>query len=350
MSDSGANNFPRSKPQQRLRTGFSRWTQQLTTKEDGIHVHKVLGVLALCSFLWRVPQFGANDMGFATHAEWTLPTLFLHLCLNLSSFEFRIPAKRIRSDGGRMWPEYRLHSLVFVLRTLGCIAINWYEQRSQVHSEDQHHQLFRPNYTLNFYLVLASLAAADLSSHSVEHQSNSIRELKAPVAIKYYFSVMQFMATSVALFGDRRNSVYFYKVMVLQVTAFLLTLRRKNLVSHSLNVVLYGALLAGGLGIGLYEYVGRRSGGDVDALIMVGSMAALWRMGPWPSVLRNKYLIWTTMHCIVLQLVLRPVLEGDPSAFLTPMQVKLLSYSLFAGMVLYGFYKHVQAEKETKNT
>lgn len=81
-------------------TGLALWKKKLFTKEDSYHVHKTLGILVLCSYIWRLPKLGREDMGFRSYPEWTLPTLFLHLCLNLSSFEFHIPALRIKSDGG----------------------------------------------------------------------------------------------------------------------------------------------------------------------------------------------------------------------------------------------------------
>ena len=97
-------------------------------KEDPQFTHKILGGLALASFAWRLMRFGDDDMGFASHPEWTIPTLLLHLTLGASSFQFRIPSKRIATDGGRIWPEYRLHSFVFAARSMACITVNWYEE------------------------------------------------------------------------------------------------------------------------------------------------------------------------------------------------------------------------------
>lgn len=78
--------------------------EKLVTKEDPLLVHKTLGVLVLSSFAWRLSKTVSyeSDMGFASHPEWTIPTFFLHLCLNLSSFEFHIPKQRIK-EGGRIW-------------------------------------------------------------------------------------------------------------------------------------------------------------------------------------------------------------------------------------------------------
>ena len=76
---------------------ISQWKKQLITKEDPNHVHKTLGILVLFSYLYRLAQVGDSDLGFATQRHLTIPTLLLHLMLNASSFEFKIPAKRISS-------------------------------------------------------------------------------------------------------------------------------------------------------------------------------------------------------------------------------------------------------------
>jgi hypothetical protein len=326
----------------------------LFSNEDAFHVHKTLGLFALISYAWRFIRAGIgflhrlssfeeeeDDMGFASHPEWTIPTLCLHLALNLSSFEFRIPNRRIKTDGGRIWPEFRIHSTVFLCRSLAAIAINWYhhqyptittiqsgtnnkddndENYGNIHSTDHYH------YVWNLYIVLGAMAAADLCSYWVgDGHSRSIRDLAAPQAVKYFFSLIQFFATAAILFGLRRSSLYFMQCFVIQITAFLFTLRRKRLVSHGTNVVLYGCLLAFAVGVGVVELgthcyrtdLITRCPGDPTAIAIVTILActaALWRMGPWSTstsritqVLTNKYVIWTVLF-ILLQQVLRPVL------------------------------------------
>jgi hypothetical protein len=89
---------------------FRIWKEKLITHEDAYHSHKILGVLVLGIIIWRfvmvIVDFD-SDMGFASHPNWTFPTLLVHLALNLSSLQFKIPKQRIK-DGGRIWPEYRL--------------------------------------------------------------------------------------------------------------------------------------------------------------------------------------------------------------------------------------------------
>ena len=74
---------------------LSQWRKQLFTQEDPSHVHKILGLAVLASFIWRFSMIGESDMGFAIYPHLTLPTILLHWSLNLSSFIFHIPKKRI---------------------------------------------------------------------------------------------------------------------------------------------------------------------------------------------------------------------------------------------------------------
>lgn len=97
-------------------TTLQKWKQQLVTQDDAFHHHKILGSLVLGILIWRFmgilvgspPQSSATrnssnscDLRFLSHPEWTWPTLAIHFALNLSSFQFQIPQRRIQ-DGGRI--------------------------------------------------------------------------------------------------------------------------------------------------------------------------------------------------------------------------------------------------------
>lgn len=333
--------------------------QRLVTKEDPGHVHKVLGCLALLSFAWRlvvVSFIGADDdadMGFASHPQWTIPTLALHLALSWSSFFFTIPPQRIKTDGGRIWPEYRLHSSIFATRSLACIAVNAYHQHfhHQGQQEQPANTTTEPTFTywINWIIVLACMAAADVASYSVgKYHSPSVRELRAPPAAKYFFSVMQFFATAAHLVAwkRRRSSMYFYIVMVIQVSAFLLTLRRRHVVPHVFNLIAYGLLLVGGMATGLYECLLQSHAADcppLTAAAVVGltaCTAALWRLGPWwPPRLRNKYLVWTGVY-LALDRIWRPVLDDNrDTTLLTPRQLITMAWVALGLVAALGVYK-----------
>ena len=172
--------------------------QKLFTREDKPHrvfgVHKILGLGCLLHFVYRfavVATAFRPDMGFT--ATWdTVVLLGMHALLSSSSLIFRIPRKRI-VEGSRIWPEYRLHSIIFAYRSLACMALVWAEQRFAM----------PPAYWMNAAIVVASLAAADIASLSVgaASRSRTIRDLDAPPAMQFFFSVMQFHGTAGCLLG-----------------------------------------------------------------------------------------------------------------------------------------------------
>jgi hypothetical protein len=141
-------------------------------------------------------RINASDMGFLSHPQhssWL--TLALHAALPMSSFQFRIPARRIK-DGGRIWPEYRLHAAVFSLRSIVLIALyQWEKQQSR-----------QPNYAFNYVILMSGMLAADVSSWWVGRpfQSQSVRGLDTHPAVKLFFSFMQFNTSA----GLVRGSMY----------------------------------------------------------------------------------------------------------------------------------------------
>jgi hypothetical protein len=281
-----------SKSEALIVADVQEWKKQLITKEDPMHLHKTLGVLCLLSFIWRYAHIGSSDMGFLSHPQLTIPTLCLHLMLTASAFEFKIPARRIK-DGTRIWPEYRMHAMVFLCRSVAIIAMFWYEEQ---------HGLKR-HYDINLVIVLASMAAADLCSASVgqEFQSNSVRDIDTHPAVKYFFSVMQFYATAGFITGLRRYSFPFLSVMVVQLTPFLGTLRRKHLIGANFAAFLYGLFLVSSYFISVYF----SPGGTLKQLRLNGCFgltAAVWRLAPAPSFLKplqNKYIVWTSIGLIM---------------------------------------------------
>lgn len=309
------------------------WTSRLFTSEDRFLVHKIFATTVVMSYAWRfLFLLGDDDLGFQRFPEFTFPTLLLHVSLNLSSFIFRIPLKRICNGDSRIWPEYRLHSLVFVTRSLAVIALN-------------HVGLRHPYY--NYLLVIASMLAGDVCSRSVQMPSRSIRDLNAPPVVKFSFSLMQFLVTATILVGLKRNTFYFYTALVIQITPFIMTLRRKNLVTHSFNVFAYGGLLLVGLCLGICEVLLRCNVLTLYIISLLGCTAALVRMKSPIYLLRNKYILWTLLFGI-LEGFLRPltIVEIDtPSTKSNNMTIMVL-VSLFCwiemlGIIYYGWTLYI---------
>lgn len=309
-------------------TGLSAWKQQLITKEDPMHIHKTLGILCMISYIFRVIQIGPSDMGFATFPSLTMPTIILHLLLNITSLVFKIPSRRI-SSGYRIWPEYRLHSLVFLCRSLAVMTLFWYEQTFQK----------EPNYDYNLAIIMLGLVAADLSSYSQrQYRSSTIRDLDTEPWVKFLFSVAQFCGSANILIGLRyRYSFHMMSVIVVQCNAFMMTIRRKNLAGQSMLVALYGFLLITSLVVCTYEYW------RVDEKVFltactIAHVSVTQRMAPiWPSSIQpfvsNKYVVWLTVGLLLRQA--RSWIETTA----THRDIRLLFIVTFFPMWTLGWYK-----------
>lgn len=147
-----------------------------------------------------------------------------------------------------------------------------------------------PVYEWNAAIVIGTLIAADVATWSVGETSRSstIRDLDAPPALQYFFSVMQFHATAGCLVGVRRFSTQFIYVWIIQFTAFLMTLRRKNLAPHNSLVRIYGAMLTFGFVIATKDALSASSWALVNT---VANTAAVGRLG----CRINKYVLWLVM-------------------------------------------------------
>lgn len=300
----------RTKENESMYEILQRWYKLLFTKEDYFHHHKILGILCLLSFLSRfMLQFYYDDMGFQAFPYLTIPTMILHSLLSLSSFQFKIPIRRIQ-DGGRIWPQYRYHSFIFTMRSILLMSVQYYEDYIHHPSKDQDNHLEQQErfYYMNYVVIMCVMGAVEYVNYMVGEgqRSNTIRELDGNPYTKFLFSTLQFNSIAVFLIGMRYYSIPFYALFTIQITPFIGTLRRKLIfTSNFWGAVVYAALLGGGFGIQCYYY--QLTGGEVLHLFgrSIGLYAALIRFTdviPKPlSILQNKFVIWTVMYTIVHQ-------------------------------------------------
>ena len=260
--------------------------RMLFTREDRFSTHKLLGAFVILHSAFRLSQVGPADMGFGA----TLPTLvciLLHATLSLSSFLFRIPVQRRGGDlSYGMWTEYRLQSIIFTLRSLAMMLVIWVERVCGL----------APNHLFNTGILFASMLASDYSSYAVgpKGRSRTVRDVDAPFATRLLFSIMQIQTSSALLLGQRRFSMHFIFVLVMQFNAFLMTLSRKRLLPYKAAVATYGAMTVIGSATVFYETTFSQPG-----LFLVGNAlgntAAALRIGFGAP----KYLLWTAMAIVI---------------------------------------------------
>ena len=269
----------------------------LFTREDPLHLHKLLGAASLAHMVWRVlcvawslaQRRFADVMRFGV-ARPELPLLLLmHSALSLLSLAFHIPARRIKGSGSRIWPEYRLHSIIFAHRSLACMALVWADEAWPAADG-------RPRYWANVLVAFATLAGADLASAAVPRDARSptIRGLEIPDYAKNFFTTMQFLATVGVLFGLRSHANYFMTVCVVQLTAFTFTLQRKNLMSHAATMVFYAFQLIFGTVVGVTDCV---YWAGADGLFIFAALAAAAQTARILGA--NKYAVWAAMAAVV---------------------------------------------------
>ena len=267
----------------------------LFTHEDPLNVHKSLGFACLAHFIVRLFLFSIgcwyaprDPLLFGSASPETPVLITLHAALSLSSLVFRLPARRIK-EGTRIWPEFRLHSIVFALRALLSMLLVWFDEAYPSPTG--------PRYWVNICIVFATMSAADLSTNLLPDisRSHTIRDLDASPAAKTAFSYMQFVGTVGTLLGLRSYTGQFIVVSIIQVFAFTLTLRRKNLISHSAALVFYSLHLAIGFTVANFEvfiYMGLAGIALAPTLAIIAMMLRI-------HVGLSKYIVWAAMAAVV---------------------------------------------------
>ena len=103
---------------------------KLVTKEDGHfgHVHKIIGTAALAHYAYRAYLLITTGSMQFDAGLFTLCCILLHMLLSVSSFIFKIPNNRINS-APMIYPEFRLHSIIFAYRSLIVMLLMWASKR-----------------------------------------------------------------------------------------------------------------------------------------------------------------------------------------------------------------------------
>lgn len=245
----------------------------LFTNEDKGRVHAVLGFLVLAHILVRLGLLvsGVPDMGFQGDGL-TLACLGLHVLLGLSAFRFRVP-KRRGKDGTQIWDEYRAHNGIFTLRSLVPMLCFWAEV---------HFGLPR----LWFVRVLAlycGMLATDWVSAKESLPTTTLAGAM-PQGTRAFLALFQFIGVAGLLFANNFWFNFNY-VIAVQMTAFVLTLNRRRLITPEQVIALYAALI---LVLQPFQWAECFQLQDL-AIPFWGTVAWVFRV---PLGL-NKYAVWT---------------------------------------------------------
>lgn len=228
---------------------------RLFSSHDPYHVHAVLGLVCLASFVYSYTTMSVMAV------QW-VP----HVLLSCSSLVFSVPSKRIARNPTIIYQEYRLHAIVFTFRSL-LIYLASYEHRA-----------------MRLIIVLGASAVADLISREVGDPrqttvrgNGQARDKRVKVLIKLYSSY-QIIASAAHIAGQDAPFNGFTTLISIQSSAFLMTLVKKGKIKWYTHAVLYTLALL--LSVSTLEF------GTATVWMVAGCVLA--RVGAGI----NKYALW----------------------------------------------------------
>ena len=257
---------------------------KLITKEDTLHFHKVLGIFSLGHYIYRYNLllfYGSMFINTPTD----IAMVAVHGLLSVSSFIFHIPMKR-HAKLPMIYPEYRLHSIVFALRSVACCFI-------------EYSILSTNKYYYKIATCFGTMIVADIITHiyyvpgdttmrampfSETHQESDKK------LVTHYHTMMQAGATMYMLYNMESA---FSPMFAIQLAAFLMTLVRKNIIKpNTWHLVYSWALMTNAL---VYNSLPISQ----TIIIFIGvaifdSLRVKLRM--------NKYVCWTIIFSVVTML------------------------------------------------
>jgi small basic protein len=245
----------------------------LFTHEDSYHIHKTLGAISLLHFLYRYGSFFLyGTFGFGD--GWlTAACLGCHQLLSTSSFIFKVIKHRMLKNPLIIYKEYQLHAILFTTRaTLPYLLYKMDAMYYYTHGILLCH-MFVDVVTLNYGTPGVTAVRVRGNTKRVE-----IR------ALRYFFSFYQVVALASLLGGKDSVAMGFNTLGAIQSSAFLMTLRRKNIVGWTTYAFWYSVALLASYAY-IYHIYGWRI--YIAALLVFGG-----------RILKiNKYLLWTGFWC-----------------------------------------------------
>ena len=197
----------------------------LITSHDYLNIHKIMGFGCLIHYGYRFSlKLLYNDMEFKQNLY-----PLIHLGLSLSSFIFKVPTHRYLSKT-IIWKELQLHNIIFTSRSVFMM----------------YHALFFNNdnnykyYISRLLIIIIHHYIADLITIKYQNKElTTTRDItfdidnKFLIKInKYFYSISQIIATTTLLLSTNPDNS-FCIMFPIQLSAFLMTLVRKQIISNN---------------------------------------------------------------------------------------------------------------------
>lgn len=289
--------FASSRPQSTVYSTASRWRRKLFTKEDPIGLHKSMGIFVLCHFFYRYVQaiFGDPSTGLGTRQGLGSDTTAMlcvipHAVLSLSSLIFRtVPRERVVGKP-MIWREFRLHSIVFGVRSVICTFFAWLAIY-----KDNEPAWRNCAVLMSCATVLVAMAAADVATCKFCPSNTESTTATMPYwegcsienqrCFKSFYAYCQFMATLACLMTSN-PSWPLVVLLPIQLAALLMTLVRKGLISTKSYHMAYTASLCLPFVVGLRHLIFMKTADFAFVGIIGWTVYQLRRKGV------GKYVLW----------------------------------------------------------
>ena len=188
---------------------------------DFLNLHKSMGFGCLIHYGYRFYlKIKYDNMYLDINPIFPL----FHLGLSLSSFIFKVPIKRFLNRT-IIWKELQLHNIIFTSRSIFII----------------YHSIFFKTYDIYFYLtklgiVLSHHYLADIVSNKyINNDLTTTRDIRGEYGnniIKKFYAFSQILATTTLLLVNNPDNS-FTIMFPIQLSAFLMTLVRKGIISNN---------------------------------------------------------------------------------------------------------------------
>ena len=253
---------------------------KLVTKEDPIHLHKILGLGSLINFIYRYYLLICHGSMFLDTPT-DLALIGMHGLLSISSLIFHIPSRRHKSLP-LIYPEIRLHSICFGLRSIICCFIDYYGGTYKLYYK--------------ICVCFGTMITADVITKYVAEPGNStMRDMpfseyvtdKDKREVTLFHSNSQGSATISMLFNIDSA---FSPLFAIQIAMFLMTLARKSIIRTNTWQLVYSLSLM--INIFLFYTM---SLSQVIFMVIGTFLFPLLRI----QLRINKYIVWSIIFGII---------------------------------------------------
>ena len=270
---------------------------KLVTMEDRFHLHKLLGVVSLTHYIFRFASIIlTGTMGFEYHSTPKILFFFaVHALLSWSSLIFHLPPRKNRVKP-MIWPELRLHNIVFATRSIVDAVVNTVFEDVYIRR------------TLCFIAAVVAMIAADrVSDHFrklelITKQDSTMRSMPWPQdaspsfisKVNTYYALSQIFATAGVINSSRKWTtdveLALTTLFAIQLSALLMTLVRKSILGSFAWHFWYQISLGLSWVLLLYRYSERSPLVFVAMRTGIACVVAYFLRFKFNT---NKYIMWT---------------------------------------------------------